>query len=353
MDRNYIFTKGDKLKNKDFFTEIEDRLGKGSIASDDKKLLVIPTGSLALDVSTGVGGIPRGKIIELFGAEGTFKTTMALEIARNNMELGGKTLYIDVENMLDYRYANKLSHDPNFVSNSVIQPNTAEDAFIAAEAGIDSGDFSLIIFDSVGALAPKKEKEDDFEDANVALVPRLMSKFLRRASYGIREKDIAFLFLNQVRDKIGGYVQGYNTPGGHALKHFTSLIISLGKGREIRSGDIAIGAFSKFVIKKNKLAPPFRSYTIPFIFGEGIDRYNDFVTFAEVAGALQKSGSFYKFDDETIAQGKNKTIEVLKENQELLDKIRERVYNVTSRYERIVEDVSEEEEIIDEHELED
>jgi len=340
------------LKNKDFFTEIEDRLGKGSIAIQDRKLLVIPTGSLALDVSTGVGGIPRGKITELYGAEGTGKTTMALEIARNNMELGGKALYIDVENMLDYPYACRLSHDPDFVSNSVVQPNTAEDAFMIAESGINSGNFSLIIFDSVGALAPKKEKDDDFEDFNVALVPRLMSKFLRRASYGIRENDVAFLFLNQVRDKIGGYVQGYNTPGGHALKHFTSLIISLGKGREIRSGEDTIGAFSKFVIKKNKLAPPFRSYTIPFTFGEGIDRYKDFVTFAEVAGALQKSGSFYKFDDETIAQGTKKTIEALKENPELLDKIRERVYNVTSKYTRELEDVSEEEEIVDEHEFE-
>jgi len=342
------------LKNKNFFDEIEDKLGRGSITIENRPISVIPTGSLALDVSIGVGGIPRGKITELFGAEGTGKTTMALELSRNNIELGGKTLYIDVENMLDYAYASRLSHDPNFENLVIVQPDTAEDAFMTAEAGIDSGDFSLIILDSVGALAPKKEKDDKFEDFNVALVPRLMSKFLRRASYGIREKDIAFVFLNQVRDKIGGYVQGYSTPGGHALKHFTSLIISLGKGATIKSGEDVIGAFSKFVIKKNKLAPPFRSYTIPFTFGEGIDRYKDFVTFAEVAGALQKSGSFYKFDDETIAQGTKKTIEVLKESPELLDRIRERVYNITSRYERIVEEVSEEEEeIVDEHEFED
>lgn len=336
------------MKN-DFFSEIEDRLGKGTIVTENVPYDIIPTGSLALDVSTGVGGIPRGKLVELFGAEGTGKTTLALEISRNAIEMGGKVLYIDVENMLDYKYASKISGDSTFKNLIIARPDTAEDAFMAAEAGINSKDFTLIIFDSVGALAPKKEKDDEFEDANVALVPRLMSKFLRRASFRIRENNVGFIFINQVRDKIGGYVQGYNTPGGHALKHFTSLIIALNKGREIKAGEETIGSFVKFVIKKNKLAPPFRSHVIPFIFGEGIDRYKDFLTFSEMVGAVQKAGAYYKFEDETLGQGVNKTVEYLKEHPEVLDKIRNVVYTITTKYVKELDSV---EEIVDEQEFE-
>ena len=326
------------MKNRDFFSDMEDRLGKGSITLEKRELEVIPTGSLSLDVSTGIGGIPKGKITELFGPEGVGKTTLALEIARNAIENGEKVLYIDVENMIDYDYASHISRDEKFDSLIIVQPDTAEDSFMVAEAGINSEEFSLIIFDSIGGLAPLKEKEDDFGDANVALVPRLLSKFLRRTSYAIRTKNIAFLFLNQVRDKIGSYVQGYETPGGHALKHYSSLIIALSKGREIRAGDKKIGMFTKFVIKKNKLASPFRSHVIPFIFGEGVDRLKDFLTFAEMIGAVQKAGSYYKFEGENIGQGLLKSMEELDGNKELLDKIMKVVYTATSKYTKEIDD---------------
>jgi recombination protein RecA len=210
-------------------------------------------------------------------------------------------------------------------------PNTAEDSFVLAEKAIESNDFGVIIFDSIGALAPEKEKEDDFGDANVALVPRLMSKFLRRSSYQIRKNKVAFLFINQVRDTIGSYVQSYATPGGHALKHFVSLIIALTRGQEIKVGDESVGLNIKFVIKKNKMSAPFRSFTVPLFFGKGIDESRDLVLFAEMLGILKRRGSYYVFEGETVGQGVVKTCEYLETHKETIDKIKEMVYNMVNK----------------------
>jgi recombination protein RecA len=315
-----------------FIEELIDEFGEGVHSSKTEKLEVIPTGSLSLDVSMGVGGIPRGRFTEIYGPDSAGKTTLALSIARSAIKQGLKVLFVDVENLTDYEaveglLGEKLPDDKLYI----VHPETAEDAFVIAEKGIDSGEFELIIFDSVGALAPKKVKEDDFADANVAIVPRLLTKFLIRNHYSVRMKKIAFIFINQVRDTIGAYVSMYSTPGGHAIKHLSSIIVAMNKGQEIKQGDETIGLNIKFVVKKNKLAAPFRGFTIPIIFGKGIDSLRDFVLFSEMLGALSRKGSYYVFEGDNIGQGVVKTMAHLSEHPDMLDRIRALTFSIINK----------------------
>ena len=336
----------------DFLTEIVDKFGDSVLVDSTDVVDVIPTGSISLDVSIGVGGIPRGKITELFGSESSGKTTLAISVVKNALKLGLKSLYIDAENMLDYGLLRDMvGQEFNKEQLVILNPETAEDAFNMIEMGLGSGDFQLIILDSVGSMAPKKEQEDDFEDANVALLARLVTKFLRRNAHVIAEKNIALLLLNQVRSKIGAYMASFETPGGHALKHFTSLRISLSRGQEMKIGNDTVGIMTKFVIKKNKLSAPFRSFTIPIVFGKGIDEYSDAVDFCSMLGVIKKKGSYYKFEDVTLGQGKLQAGDYLEKHPETLDKIKVSVYNVLNKYTTIDVDALadvEEEEIKDE-----
>jgi recombination protein RecA len=331
-----------------FLSDIVDKFGDAVLVDDTDKVDVIPTGSLSLDVSIGVGGIPRGKITEIFGSEGGGKTTLALSIVKNALKLGLRALYIDAENMLDYGLLKDMIGEVlNKDQLVILNPETAEDAFNMIEMGLQSGDFELIILDSVGSLAPKKEQEDEFEDANVGLLARLVSKFLRRNSHVVSEKNIALVLLNQVRAKIGAYMASFETPGGHALKHFTSLRISLSRGQEMKVGNETIGIMTKFIIKKNKLSAPFRSYTIPIVFGKGIDTFSDTVDFCSMLGVIKKKGSYYKFEDITIGQGKLAAGDFLEKNPETLDRIKISLYNSLNKYTSIdvdaVEELGEEE----------
>jgi recombination protein RecA len=319
-----------------FLDNIKDKYGEEIIvATEPEKVEAIPTGAVSLDASIGIGGIPRGKITEIFGAESSGKTTLALSICKNAVNQDLKVLYIDVENMIDYSYAYTLvgqKLDPeHFI---ILQPDTAEDAFSMAEDGIDSGQFGLVVFDSIGALAPKKEKEDEFADANVALVPRLMSKFLRRNAFKIRTNNIAFLFINQVRDTIGSYMQTYSMPGGHALKHYCSVIMMLSKGIDIKAGNEVIGINTKFSIKKNKLAPPFRTFIIPIIFGKGVDTSRDLLSFAEMLGIVTKAGAYYKFEDANLGRGLLDSCVFVESNPLVLDKIVKKVYDNINKYDK-------------------
>ena len=336
----------------DFLTDIVDKFGDSVLVDSTDVVDVIPTGSISLDVSIGVGGIPRGKITELFGSESSGKTTLAISVVKNALKLGLKSLYIDAENMLDYGLLRDMvGQEFNKEQLVILNPETAEDAFNMIEMGLGSGDFQLIILDSVGSMAPKKEQEDDFEDANVALLARLVTKFLRRNAHVIAEKNIALLLLNQVRSKIGAYMASFETPGGHALKHFTSLRISLSRGQEMKIGNETVGIMTKFVIKKNKLSAPFRSFTIPIVFGKGIDEYSDAVDFCSMLGVIKKKGSYYKFEDVTLGQGKLQAGDYLEKHPETLDKIKVSVYNVLNKYTTIDVDALadvEEEEIKDE-----
>jgi len=294
-----------------------------------RQLDVISTGSTSLDISLGVGGLPKGKITELYGPESTGKSTLGTCIAKETIKLGEKVLYIDVENMLDLDYTIELLDGLYSPQNMVItQPEVGEDAMEICERGIRSGMFSLIVVDSIAALSSRRERVKDLEDATMAEVPRLLSKFFRRNAPYIRRNNVALLLINQVRDKIGGYSRGYGTPGGWALKHYTSVRIQLGAPQPITQGKEQIGILTNFTIKKNKVAPPYRSSTIPFIFGKGVDTARDTVEFAKLIGVVKTRGAYYYYQDDRLGHGLNNTLDELEKNPEVLDKIREMCYNV-------------------------
>lgn len=295
---------------------------------DINKLEFFSTGSASLDIALGRGGIPAGRISVFYGPESSGKTTLSLTTARNVLKKGYKVLYVDVENSLDFNYIQALIGD-NFDPDHfiLVQPEYAEDALTICEKGIQSNEFKLIVLDSVGALAPKKEKEDDFEKAHVAIVPRMLAAFLRRNMYAIRTQNIALLFINQVRSLIGSYIPQDDMPGGNVLKHLASIVVYMHKSTPIKSGEDVIGSYTKFVVKKNKLAPPFKSFKFPLIYGKGVDYTRDIVELAEIAGILLKKGSYYVYDGVTIAQGMQNTITYLENNPETLDKIIKSCYN--------------------------
>jgi recombination protein RecA len=318
-------------EKKDYIEELIDRFGEEMIVKGTEKLEVIPTGSLSLDASIGIGGIPRGRITEIFGAEGGGKTTLALSIARSAVKLGIKTFYCDAETMINHDTVFELlgeELDQNLFTIGHLE--SAEQNLSACEIAINSGQVGCIILDSIGALAPEIEKKKDLTDPTVGLIPKLMTVWLRRNANAIGKNNVAFIFINQVRDQIGSYVHSFSTPGGHALKHFASVRISLSKGEEIKQGTESVGINVKFTVKKNKLAPPFRSFIIPLYFGKGIDSIRDTIMFSEMLGVLKKKGPYYSFEDETIGQGMAKTVEVLTNNPDTLAKIREVCYNWVS-----------------------
>ena len=318
-----------KVSNmKDFKSYIEDRLSHTDLEeTKNEKLDVIRTGSVSLDISTGIGGIPKKKTVEIYGSESSGKTTLALSICNEAIKSGNKVLYIDAENTLDLDWTYKIIKDHSEDKFILIQPHVMEDSLFVAEEGINSEEFGLIILDSIGALAPQKVLDDKLTDANVALLARMMTIFIQRNAYMIRKNNVAFVGINQVRDRIGSYFGGFETPGGHAWKHNCSLRIFLSKMADIKQGEDIIGISTKFLIKKNKLAPPLRTYTFPILFDRGLDIIRDIVDFAEMMGVLTKGGSYYLFEGNTIGQGLSKTIQYLDENRGTIDKIKEMCYN--------------------------
>lgn len=329
-------------KVSDFIKDIIDEYGEDSILVDDD-VEVISTGSLSLDISLGIGGIPVGMYTEISGPESSGKTTTALTIVREAIKAGKKVMYIDVERALDYGYTRQIIGDDVHIITDleeidddvelvVTSPELAEEALGIAEAAIDSGIFGLVILDSIGALAPKKEKEDNLEDSNVALTPRLLTKWLRRNSYSVKNNRVAFVFLNQVRAKIGSYMGGYETPGGYALKHYIGARIEFRKGKKIESTNREkIGVLTKFTITKNKKAPPYRSGILPIMYGTGIDYYRDVLEFTKRVGVVRMAGAYYRFEGETLGQGMDNSIKTLKENKETLDKIVKMCYNTLTK----------------------
>lgn len=324
-------------KKLNFMELIEDKFGDFIVYSETSEgIKSISTGSLSLDISTGIGGIPRGRFTELYGAESCGKTTLALSICKTVVSSGGKALYIDAENSLDYSYIHEVVGEFKSENLVLVQPETAEQSLSIAEDGITSKEFDFIVLDSIGSLAPQREKEKELTDANVALLPNLMTRFARRNAFAVRNSNTAFLGINQVRDKIGSYVTSFDTPGGHSWKHILSLKIMLSKAEDISKVTDGqkeiIGIISKFTIKKNKLAPPFRSFTIPIIFGKGVDYYRDVIIFAEMLGVIQKKGkSYYYFNDIQVGQGTNKATDFISNNKDVLDKIVNQCYNIVNK----------------------
>jgi recombination protein RecA len=296
-----------KEKAKTTFADlIEDKFDDFLVFDDRENvqsIKAISTGALSLDICTGVGGIPIGRFTEVFGLESTGKTTLALCVCKNAILTGNKVLYIDAENTSDYSYINSVIGEYDQGKLIMWQPNTMEKSLELCEAGIQSNEFGLIVLDSIGSMAPKKVHDDELTDANVALLSRIMTTFVQRNASVLRKSNTAFLAINQVRDKIGAYMVTLTTPGGHAWKHILSLRIQLSKADDITSSNEIIGINSKFVIKKNKMAAPFKSYTVPIMFGKGIDTMRDTVQFAEMLGVLEKRGPYYYFEGESIAKG--------------------------------------------------
>lgn len=320
-----------KTKQIDFLEEVQDRYGDFLVEEkeDNERITAISTGALSLDISTGVGGIPRGRFTEIYGSEGSGKTTLALSVAEKAIETGEQVLYIDPEQSVDVKSILGKEFDKD--KFMLIQTETMEDTLNVAELGIKSKEFGLIVLDSIGSLSPRKVKEDELTDANVALLARIMTTFVQRDAFDLRKSNTAFLGVNQVRDKIGSYYSTFETPGGHAWKHITSLRVQLSRISDIEktvdNQKQKLGIYTKFVIKKNKLAPPFRTFTFPIIFGSGVDSLRDTIDFATTVGVLKKGGSYYKFEGETLAMGMLNTIEYLRDNKETLDKIVETCYN--------------------------
>ena len=304
----------------------------------------ISTGSLALDISTGIGGVPKGRFTEIYGPEGGGKTTLLLSIANQALKADEKVLFIDTENSLDYAYAKEIVGEYDENDFIIIQPESAENSFEIAMAGIEAG-FKCILFDSVAALSPEKELEENMDKQQIGLAPRITSKFLRKVAHKIRTDEVAFVYSNQVRANIGSYFGGWTTPAGYALKHYTSIRIYLSKSDDIEYKGKVIGNYVNFIIKKNKVGKPFRQATTNIIYGLGIDYYRDVLSFGSLLGIIKTRGSYFAFEDETIGKKPGATVAAiaLKKNKKLLDKIVELCYNISGSVKYDTEEEPEEE----------
>ena len=305
-------------------SKIEKDFGKGSIMKlgDEKveNVEVIPTGSIGLNVALGVGGYPRGRIIEIFGPESSGKTTLALHAIAEAQKGGGIAAFIDAEHAFDRFYAKKLGVD---VDNLLIsQPDTGEQALEIADQLIRSSAIDIIVIDSVAALTPKKEIEGDMGDSMLGLQARLMSQALRKLTATISKTKTVVIFINQLREKIGViFGSPETTTGGNALKFYSSVRLDIRRTGSVKDGDQPIGNETRVKVVKNKVAPPFRKAEFEIMFGEGISKTGEIVDLGTEYGIIQKSGSWYSYNNSRLAQGRDATKALLKDNPELCEEL--------------------------------
>ncbi len=309
-------------------SQIEKQFGKGSImklgANVHLKIDVIPTGSIALDVALGVGGVPRGRIVEIYGPESSGKTTLTLSIINQVQKQGGTAAFIDAEHAFDSAYAKTVG--VNLDDLLVSQPDTGEQALEIAETLVRSNAVDLVVIDSVAALTPKAEIEGEMGDAHMGLQARLMSQALRKLTAVISKSKTCVIFINQIRMKIGVmFGNPETTTGGRALKFYASVRIDLRRIESIKSGDEVVGNLVKAKIVKNKVAAPFRESEFEIRFTEGISKISDIVDLGVKSEIIQKSGTWFSFDNEKIGQGRESARIFLKENPKLMDKIEKRI----------------------------
>lgn len=309
--------------------QIEKRFGEGSIMKLGESAVMssveaIPSGSLALDLALGVGGIPRGRIAEIFGPEGSGKTTLGQHIIAEAQKRGGMTAYIDVEHALDPTYA---SHCGVNVEDMLIsQPDTGEQALEITEALVRSGAIDVIVIDSVAALVPRSEIEGEMGDAHIGLQARLMSQALRKLAAAIGKSGTAVIFINQLREKVGIIFGNPEiTPGGRALKFYSSVRIDLRRVETIKQGGVVIGSRVRARIVKNKVAPPFRSAEFDLMFDHGISREGNLIDLGVELGLVKKAGAFFSYGDIRLGQGKESAKQYLSQNPELAQEIEQRV----------------------------
>ncbi len=305
--------------------QIEKQLGKGSImrmGADTPRVAVsaIPTGAINLDAATGVGGIPRGRITEIYGPEASGKTTLTLHLAANTQQGGGVAAYVDAEHALDVEYAKKLGVD---VENLLVsQPDTGEQALEIVEILVRSGAVDLVVIDSVAALVPKAEIEGEMGDSHVGLQARLMSQALRKLAGAISRSSCSVVFINQLREKIGVmFGNPETTTGGKALKFYASLRLDIRRTGPVKERDQIIGNHVRVKVVKNKVAPPFKQAEFDIMFDEGISHTSLLVDIAAEAGIIQKSGAWYSYGDQRIGQGRENAKLFLRDNPELMSEI--------------------------------
>ncbi|HHF98235.1 MAG TPA: recombinase RecA [Candidatus Aerophobetes bacterium] len=311
--------------------QIEHQFGKGAIMRLGERAAqmdveVIPTGSLSLDAALGIGGLPRGRVVEIFGPEGSGKTTLALHVAAEAQKRGGIVAFIDAEHALDPTYAEKLG--VNTENIFISQPDSGEDALEIAEVLVRSNAIDLIIVDSVAALVPRAELEGEMGDAHVGLQARLMSQALRKLTASINRSKTCTIFINQLRMKIGVlFGNPETTPGGRALKFYSSIRLDIRKISSITKGDEQIGNRVKVTVVKNKLAPPFRKAEFDIIFGEGISQEGCILDLGSQTGVIKKTGAWYSYGDIQLGQGKERAREFLKDpkNKSLRDEIEKKI----------------------------
>jgi len=310
--------------------DIEKQFGKGAIMKlgehDHQKIDVISSGSISLDIALGIGGYPKGRIIEIFGPESSGKTTFALHAIAESQKKGGRAAFIDAEHALDPVYASKLGVNINDLLLS--QPDNGEQALEICEALVRSGAISIIVVDSVAALVPQAEIEGEMGDSHVGLQARLMSQALRKLSGIVNKTNTVVIFINQLREKVGiMFGNPEVTPGGRALKFYSSVRLEIRKGEQIKLGSDAIGNRTNIKVVKNKMAPPFKACSVDIIYGEGVSITGEIVDLGVEAGVLDKSGAWYSYNGEKVGQGKENVKEWLKKNINIKEEIEKKIRN--------------------------
>ena len=312
-------------------SDIEKQFGKGAVMKlgSDSHLEIdaVPSGSLSLDIALGIGGYPKGRIIEIFGPESSGKTTFALHAIAEVQKQGGRAAFIDAEHALDPVYAKNLG--VNIDELLLSQPDTGEQALEICDALVKSGAINIVVIDSVAALVPQAEIEGEMGDNHVGLQARLMSQALRKLSGTIAKTNTIAIFINQLREKVGVlFGNPETTTGGRALKFYSSIRLDVRRTEQIKMGDNVIGSYTKVKVVKNKVAPPFKSANIEILYGTGVSKEGEIVDLAAEDGILEKSGSWYSYNGEKIGQGRETVKALLKENKklatELENKIREK-----------------------------
>ncbi|TFE02827.1 recombinase RecA [Jeotgalibacillus salarius] len=304
--------------------QIEKQFGKGSIMKlgeqTDRRISTISSGSVSLDAALGVGGYPRGRVIEIYGPESSGKTTVALHAIAEVQANGGQAAFIDAEHALDPVYASKLG--VNIDELLLSQPDTGEQALEIAEALVRSGAVEIVVVDSVAALVPKAEIEGEMGDSHVGLQARLMSQALRKLSGAISKSNTIAIFINQIREKVGVmFGSPETTPGGRALKFYSSVRLDVRRAETLKQGNDMVGNKTRIKVVKNKVAPPFRIAEVDIMYGEGISKEGEIIDLGAEADIVQKSGSWYSYEGERLGQGRENAKQFLKENTDLRQQI--------------------------------
>ncbi|WP_055108392.1 recombinase RecA [Paenibacillus ihumii] len=312
--------------------QIEKQFGKGSIMklgeSTHMQVEIVPSGSLALDIALGTGGLPRGRIIEVYGPESSGKTTVALHAIAEVQKIGGQAAFIDAEHALDPSYASKLG--VNIDELLLSQPDTGEQALEIAEALVRSGAVDIIVIDSVAALVPKAEIEGEMGDSHVGLQARLMSQALRKLSGAISKSKTIAIFINQLREKVGVmFGNPETTPGGRALKFYSTVRLDVRRVETIKMGNDMVGNRTRIKVVKNKVAPPFKQAEIDIMYGEGISKEGSIIDIGVEHDIVDKSGAWYSYSGERLGQGRENAKQFLKENPQIADAIEQKIREVS------------------------